>query len=257
MNAVLIDIKNLSIGYKGKAFINNINLQLKKGEVLSLLGANGIGKSTLLKTITGEIGAIKGNITINSKHISDFSQKELSKIIAIVTTERVFAGGLRVSELVALGRHPHTGFFGKLSEKDIEIINNAISVVGITHKKDSFVAELSDGERQKTMIARAIAQQTPIIILDEPFSFLDTASRIEIFNLLKQISKERQTGILLSSHDVSQAIRMSDKICLVTSNREIHIGTPSEIIDNNYISTLFDNNKIIFDKSQSDFISKD
>ena len=257
MNNILIDIKGLSIGYKGNAFINGINLQLKKGEVLSLLGANGIGKSTLLKTITGEIPPIEGNITIKNKHIADYSQKELSKIIAIVTTERVFAGGLRVSELVSLGRHPHTGFFGKLSEYDIKIVNNAMRVVGITHKKDSFVAELSDGERQKTMIARAIAQKTPIIILDEPFSFLDTASRIEIFNLLKQISKETETGILLSSHDVSQAVRMSDRICIVTSNRKIHIGSPSEIIHNNYISTLFDNDKIIFDKSQSDFISKD
>lgn len=256
MDKELIDISDLSIGYKGNAIIENINFKLHCGEVMSLLGANGVGKSTLLKTITGELKPIKGVVNIIGHGINYFSQKELSKIISIVTTERIGAGGLKVGELVALGRHPHTGYFGKLTQLDINIIDYAIEMVGIKHKKNSFVAELSDGERQKVMIARAIAQQTPIIILDEPFSFLDTASRIEIFNLLKQISKQNNTGILLSSHDVSQAIRMSDTLCIVTTDKKLHIGTPTEIIENNHISDLFNNDNIIFDKSQSDFISK-
>lgn len=256
MSEKLINIIDLSVGYKGTPIIRDINLSLRKGDVMSLLGANGIGKSTLLKTITGELPIISGQVLINSKDITTYTKRSLATTIAIVTTERISVGGLRVHELVSLGRQPHTGFFGRLTDQDKAIIDNAIDVVGIKHKTNAFVAELSDGERQKAMIARAIAQDTPIIILDEPFSFLDTASRIDILNLLKQISREKNTGILLSSHDVSQALRMSDRICLVDQDRQLHIGSPQEIITSDAISKLFANEGVIFDKTQSDFISK-
>ena len=128
--------------------------------------------------------------------------------------------------------------------------------VGIAHKENSFLSELSDGERQKVMIARAIAQQTPVIILDEPFSFLDTASRIEILSLLKNICRTDDVGILLSSHDVSQAMRMSDRIVLIDKNREISVGTPNDLIRDNKIQNMFNNPDIIYDQSQSDFILK-
>ena len=177
----LLATHSLSIGYKHTTILKDINISIFPAEVVSLLGSNGIGKSTLLKSLTGEIDAISGSVEIDNTPLKNLSNKALSQLIAIVTTERVQAGGLKVEELVSLGRHPHTGFFGKLSQKDKQIAMEAMQSVGIYHKKDSFTSELSDGERQKMMIARAIAQQTPIIILDEPFSFLDTASRIEIF----------------------------------------------------------------------------
>lgn len=252
----LLTTQNLSVGYKNHTILSNINISIGKGEVISLLGANGIGKSTLLKTLIGELPPISGNIFVNEKDISSISQKSLSKLIAIVTTDKVQVGGLKVHELVKLGRHPHTGFFGKLSDIDIEVAQKAMKAVGIAHKKNSFLSELSDGERQKAMIARAIAQQTPLIILDEPFSFLDTASRIEILSLLKQISRQNQVGILLSSHDVSQAMRMSDRIILIDKNRQIFYGTPTQVVESSVIQNLFANDKIIYDSIQSDFVIK-
>lgn len=252
----LLTTQNLSVGYKSHAILSNINISIEKGEVISLLGANGIGKSTMLKTLIGELPPISGNIFIKEKNISSISQKLLSKLIAIVTTDKVQAGGLKVHELVKLGRHPHTGFFGKLSDIDIEVAQKAMNAVGIAHKENAFLSELSDGERQKAMIARAIAQQTPLIILDEPFSFLDTASRIEILSLLKQISRQNQVGILLSSHDVSQAMRMSDRIILIDKNRQIFCGTPTQAVESSEIQNLFANDKITYDSIQSDFIIK-
>lgn len=252
----LLTTCNLEVGYKNKTVLSNIDLVINSGEVVTILGANGIGKSTLIKTLTGEISPISGQVLIAGQTIQSYSQKQLSKHIAIVTTDKVLAGGLKVVELINLGRHPHTGYFGKLSENDMQIVRKAMDDVGIAHKAKSYLSELSDGERQKVMIARAIAQQTPIIILDEPFSFLDTASRIEILSLLKSICRTDNVGILLSSHDVSQAMRMSDRIVLVDKNREISIGTPNDLIQNQKIQNMFDNPDIIFDKDQSDFVLK-
>lgn len=252
----LLTTYNLEVGYKRKKVLSNIDLVINSGEVLTILGANGIGKSTLIKTLTGEISPIGGQVIVAGKPIESYTQKELSKHIAIVTTDKVQAGGLKVIELINLGRHPHTGYFGRLADKDIQIVRKAMNDVGIAHKENSYLSELSDGERQKVMIARAIAQQTPIIILDEPFSFLDTASRIEILSLLKNICRTDNVGILLSSHDVSQAMRMSDRIVLVDKDREITVGTPYDLICNNKIQNMFNNPDIIYDKSQSDFILK-
>lgn len=252
----LLTTYNLEVGYKRKKVLSNIDLVINSGEVVTILGANGIGKSTLIKTLTGEISPIGGQVIVAGKPIESYTQKELSKHIAIVTTDKVQAGGLKVIELINLGRHPHTGYFGRLADKDIQIVRKAMNDVGIAHKENSYLSELSDGERQKVMIARAIAQQTPIIILDEPFSFLDTASRIEILSLLKNICRTDNVGILLSSHDVSQAMRMSDRIVLVDKDREITVGTPYDLICNNKIQNMFNNPDIIYDKSQSDFILK-
>lgn len=252
----LLATHSLSVGYKHTTILKDINISIFPAEVVSLLGSNGIGKSTLLKSLTGEIDAMSGSVEIDNTPLKNLSNKALSQLIAIVTTERVQAGGLKVEELVSLGRHPHTGFFGKLSQKDKQIAIEAMQSVGIYHKKDSFTSELSDGERQKMMIARAIAQQTPIIILDEPFSFLDTASRIEIFALLKKISREKGVAILLSSHDVAQSMRMSDRIIMIDRNRNVTCGTPSEIIQEGNINNLFDSQNIVYDTALSDFIPK-
>ena len=252
----LLTTYNLEVGYKKKKVLSNIDLVIHSGEVVTILGANGIGKSTLIKTLTGEISPIGGQVIVVGKPIESYTQKELSKHIAIVTTDKVQAGGLKVVELINLGRHPHTGYFGRLADKDVEIVRKAMNDVGIAHKENSYLSELSDGERQKVMIARAIAQQTPLIILDEPFSFLDTASRIEILSLLKNLCRTEDVGILLSSHDVSQAMRMSDRIVLVDKDREITVGTPADLICNNKIQNMFNNPDIIYDKSQSDFVLK-
>lgn len=251
----LIKIENLTVGYKNRAVLSNLNATLYEGEVVCLLGANGVGKSTMLKTIVGELPLINGRVTLSGKPINQYSNKALASAVSLVTTEKVMAGGLTVKELVALGRHPHTGFFGRLSAEDRDVVEFAINSVGIYHKISSYISELSDGERQKVMIARALAQQTPIIILDEPFSFLDTAGRIEILGLLKKIAETENVGILMSSHDVSQAIRMADRLWILTASKQFVCGSPDELIKSGDISKLFNVGGIKFDFVQNDFVS--
>ncbi len=249
----VLSVKNLAIGYNNHIIASDINFNLSSGAVCALLGANGVGKSTLLKTIIGELSPLKGSITIFDKLLEEYSHKQIARLMAIVTTERILSGGLTVSELVAMGRHPYTGFLGRLTSKDKQIVTNSISIVGITHKKNCFLSELSDGERQKAMIAKALAQDTPIIVLDEPFSFLDVASRIEILSLLRELAKKGKI-VLFSSHDVSQALRMATDILLFTTNRILISGKPEELIETKKIDYLFSDRSVVFSKEITDFL---
>lgn len=246
---------DLAIGYKGKPVASDISLTLQRGKVTSLLGCNGVGKSTLLKTITGELPPVNGSVTLMGKDINSYSRRELSKLFTIVTTESVLAGGLKVRELVSLGRQPYTGLFGRLTKEDREITETAMKQAGILYKADSYIGELSDGERQKAMIAKAIAQDTPLIILDEPFSFLDVAARIEIMSLLNKLARDKDKAVLLSSHDVSQSLRMSDILWLMTPDKGIVAGTPEQLIESGMIEHLFDISGVRFSKSQNDFVA--
>lgn len=255
MRQPAISTRRLSIGYGRKVIASGLDITLMPGEVTAMLGENGAGKSTLIKTICGEIPPIAGEIEICGRALKDYSARQLARTIALVTTDRIQAGGLTVEELVGLGRQPHTGFFGRLSDTDLEIVRSAMHHVGIAHKAPDFVATLSDGERQKALIARAIAQQTPIIILDEPFSFLDVASRVEILSLLIDSAKANDTAILFSSHDVAQALRMADKILLFTPEKGIISDSPRHLIDSHRIEALFENRNVAFDPSQNDFVS--
>lgn len=247
---------DLSVGYDKEVIISGINVSLQRGEVTALLGANGIGKSTLLKTIFGEIKPIKGHISLLGKDINYYSARQLARSVALVTTDRVNAGGLRAEELVALGRQPYTGLLGRLSEEDRSIVTESMTSVGISHKRFSFVANLSDGERQKVMIARALAQRTPIIILDEPFSFLDAAGRIEILSLLSDIATNHDIAVLLSSHDISQAIRIARRLWIINNKHELNVSTPEEAVNTNLIDHIFKSSSIEFSKSIGDFIPR-
>lgn len=250
-----LSVNNLSVGYDKKSILSQLTLTLLSGEVVALIGRNGAGKSTLLKTITGELPPLSGNITIDGADLKSYSRKKLAKHIAIVTTERMMAGGMTVEEIVAMGRHPHIGLFGILSAEDKRIVKEAMEAVDITYKRDAYFAELSDGERQKCMIARALAQQSPIIILDEPFSFLDPAARIEIMSLLKSIAREKDAAILLSSHDVAQAARMADKIWLLGADKSVIADTPATLMRNNLMDKMFNKKSIVFDMTQHDFVA--
>jgi len=246
-----IDIQNLNIGYflkhgKQKLIKSNINQKLYKGEVTCLLGANGSGKSTLLRTLAGFQPSLGGEILYNNKPINSYSDSERSLLIGLVLTDKIFAGGISVFDLVSLGRHPHTGFFGSLKKHDKEIIFDSMEKVGILHKSDAYVSELSDGERQKAMIAKALAQECPIILLDEPTAFLDINSRIEMMYLLKELVSKEQKSILLSTHDIETAIRLGDRFWLMDKNLPFTSGTPEDLIINDVLSQFFD--KIQFDK---------
>lgn len=210
----VIETNHLSIGYllKGgrrKIIHEDLNLRLQPGEVTCLLGLNGAGKSTLLRTLCGFQPPLSGEIRLMGKPLASYSQSNFSLTVGVVLTEKTNAGGITVYELVSLGRHPYTGFFGQLKKHDREIIEQSLEAAGIAHKAQNYVSELSDGERQKAMIAKALAQQCPIILLDEPTAFLDVTSRIETMVLLHRLAMEQHKAILLSTHDLDLADRKS------------------------------------------------
>ena len=200
----VIRTRNLSIGYvlKGghlKLVHDALDLNLYPGEVTCLLGLNGAGKSTLLRTLCGFQPSLGGEIELKGKPLASYSQGDFSRMVGVVLTEKTNAGGITVYELVSLGRHPYTGFFGQLRQEDRRIIEESLAAAGIAHKAYNYVSELSDGERQKAMIAKALAQQCPIILLDEPTAFLDVTSRIETMVLLHKLAVKQQKAILLST----------------------------------------------------------
>ncbi len=245
MKDISINIQDLSIGYllkqgKQKLIKSNISQKLYKGEVTCLLGANGSGKSTLLRTLAGFQPPLGGEILYNHKPVNSYSDSERSLLIGLVLTDKIYAGGISVFDLVSLGRHPHTGFFGSLKKHDKDIILNSMEKVGISYKADAYVSELSDGERQKAMIAKALAQECPIILLDEPTAFLDINSRIEIMYLLKELASIEQKSILLSTHDIETAIRLSDRFWLMDKNLPFTSGTPEDLITNGILSQFFE-----------------
>ncbi|WP_311156181.1 ABC transporter ATP-binding protein, partial [Prevotella histicola] len=214
-----ITLSHLSVGYKiGHAVVSDINLTLQSGKLASLIGANGVGKSTLLKTLTGFLPKLEGSLLLDGKDISEFSQRALARQISIVLTQKPDVQNLTVEEIVGLGRSPYTGFFGKLHANDQQIVDESITAVGIEKLKNRMIQTLSDGERQKVMIAKALAQQTPVIFLDEPTAFLDFSSKVETFQLLQRMAHEMGKLVLLSTHDLELAVRFSDTLLQVNGD---------------------------------------
>ena len=250
----VIEISNLSIGYKSggnKAYTvhESINLQLFAGELTGLLGLNGAGKSTLIRTLCGLQPRLKGKINLMNRDLADYSHSQLARIIGVVLTEKTNAGGITVYELVSLGRYPYTGLLGQLKREDHQIIEESIEAAGITHKAPNYISELSDGERQKAMIAKVLAQQCPVILLDEPTAFLDVSSRIETMTLLRRLAVEQHKAILLSTHDLDLAIRTCDCLWLQEKGHAMLCGTPEDLILNGSFEVFFGKDGFTFDRS--------
>ena len=248
----LVEVKNLSIGYpekKGewKVVHPNVEFALYPGELTCLIGLNGTGKSTLIRTLCNFQPFISGEILIAAKEISQYTPSEFALIVGVVLTEKGNLGGMSVYETVAMGRYPHTGFFGKLKEHDKEVIEDAIKAVGIEHKTHCDINELSDGERQRAMIAKALAQQCDIIILDEPTAFLDVAGRMETMALLHKTAAETGKAILLSTHDMENAMMYADKFILLSKELPIYCDTPENLILNGTMSKFFSQKGMTFD----------
>lgn len=214
-----ITLSHLSVGYKvGHTVVSDINLTLQSGQLACLIGENGVGKSTLLKTLTGFLPKLGGSLLLDGKDISEFSQRALARQISIVLTQKPDVQNLTVEEIIGLGRSPYTGFFGKLHANDQQIVDESITAVGIEKLKNRMIQTLSDGERQKVMIAKALAQQTPVIFLDEPTAFLDFSSKVETFQLLQRMAHEMGKLVLLSTHDLELAVRFSDTLLQVNGD---------------------------------------
>jgi iron complex transport system ATP-binding protein len=211
-----LDIRDLSIGYSSsKALVEAVNLTINEGETIALLGLNGCGKSTFLKTIIGELKALNGRIQIEGKELSSYSSRDLAKKIATVNTHYQNPGQITVEELVSYGRYPYTTRLHLLETTDIEAIEKSMLAIDILHLRDKFVEELSDGERQKVMLACAIAQNTPILLLDEPSSHLDVRNKVVMMNLIRKFALEEKKCILFSTHDLALARKVASRIWLI------------------------------------------
>ena len=258
---IVLKTDRLSIGYQTRQrgfsnILENINLTCYQSELIALIGENGSGKSTLLKTLSRLFPFNSGEILFRNKlelvDIINFSRKDFAKKLSFVSTEIIKVENLRVFDVVALGRFPYTNWFGSLSEIDIEIINHSIDLVGLNHFKDKNINEISDGERQKVLIARSLAQDTEIIILDEPTAFLDLPNRYELICLLGILAKEKRKTIVFSTHDLNLALKEADKIWLML-DKDILEGAPEDLILNETFNHIFENSSLNFDKLKGDF----
>ncbi|WP_299556221.1 ABC transporter ATP-binding protein [Seonamhaeicola sp.] len=253
---IVLKTEALSIGYVSKKaqtiVASNINIELKKGELVGLIGANGIGKSTLLRTLTRVQPELNGNIAINEKRLQDYSNLELAKALSIVLTESLVSKNLTVFELVALGRQPYTNWVGNLSEDDVQMVNKALEQTNISDLKNKKCFELSDGQFQKVMISRALAQDTDIIILDEPTTHLDMYHKAYVLKLLQKLAKDTNKTILFSSHEIDLAIQLCDKLVVMTDNQVVS-DEPCNLILKGTFDKLFPKDLISFDDETGSF----
>ncbi len=248
-----LNLQNLSIGYSGTAIAPPINATMGGGTLCCLLGSNGAGKSTLLRTIGCFQPALGGSILINDADVSTLTARQLSRQIGVVLTERIDMQGLRVEEVVEMGRSPYTNFFGHLTQDDKRIVDEAILAVGINALRQRRMSTLSDGERQKVMITKALAQQTPVILMDEPTAFLDFPSKVGTMLLLRRLCHELGKTILLSTHDLDMALQTADMLWLIDKERGLIQGTARQLADNGALTHCFNTPNLQFDKKTLTF----
>ncbi|MEI6143341.1 MAG: ABC transporter ATP-binding protein [Mariniphaga sp.] len=253
----IIALTNLSIGYKGKSSSHkvvkeNISVYALKGELVALIGGNGVGKSTLLRTIAGFQPPISGEVLIKGKSVDSYRESELALTLSFVSTEIIRVPNLTVFDLVSLGRYPYTNWFGKLMDEDRLVVEESIRAVGLQGYENCPINYISDGERQKAMIARTLAQDTDIIVLDEPTAFLDLSNKYEIVHILHRLAREKGKTVLFSTHDLTTAIAESDRIWLML-DQSVEQGAPEDLILNGSFSSLFKSDHLYFDPEKGDF----
>ena len=235
----ILRLDGLAVGYGSKAVLSEVSFCLKSGRFLSLLGPNGAGKTTLLRTLAGLLPPLAGDIAVAGKSLSQTSQAQLARIQAVVLTDRLAPGLLTAYEVAALGRHPHTGFFGKLGPEDHQAVRRAIEMVGAQNLADRFYERLSDGEKQKIVLARALAQEPRLILLDEPTVHLDLKHRLEVMSILRGLCREMDIAVVASLHDVDIASRVSDQVALISGGGMADFGPPESVLSDQAVAHLY------------------
>ncbi len=240
------ETKDLTVGYNGIPLIRNISIQIEKGEIVTLIGPNGSGKSTILKSITKHLKTIGGTVYIGKNELGELTYKDLSKKVAVVLTERIKPELMTCWEVVASGRYPYTNRMGILTVEDEKIVNEAMKKVNVLELAERDFSAISDGQRQRILLARAICQQPEIIVLDEPTSFLDIRHKVELLSILRKMAKERGTTVIMSLHEIDLAEKISDKIICVKGEEISHFGIAEDIFRGNHIQELYGIEKEIF-----------
>ncbi|MCM1163135.1 MAG: ABC transporter ATP-binding protein [Muribaculaceae bacterium] len=250
-------LRNLTTGYHTrhglKAVSSDINASLSSGELTCLLGPNGAGKSTLLRTLAGFNSPLEGEILLMGQPLKSYSSARLSRLVSVVLTERLMVSEMTVEELVGMGRAPYTGFWGRLSGTDRRVVAESLKAVGVEHMASRAIQTLSDGERQKVMIAKALAQETPVILLDEPTAFLDYPSKVETMHLLHTLAHNQNKTIFLSTHDLELALRTADNVWLIDRTLGITEGTPEDLALRGCLGKYFERPGITFDVDEGVF----
>lgn len=252
MNPWFFTVRQMTVGYDGIPLIKNITIELKQGEILTLIGPNGAGKSTILKSIIGQLPLLSGAVWLESARLDDVSEKERAKKVSVVLTDRIRPEMMTCKEVVEMGRYPYTGMFGILSEEDKIIVEETMELVHITELAGREFLTLSDGQRQRVMLAKALAQEPQILVLDEPTSFLDIRYKLEFLSILQELTRKKQLTVLLSLHELELAERISDKILCVKGEYIDRFGTPDTVFVQGYIRTLYEITTGTFDESTGD-----
>lgn len=258
MDDVILETKGLAIGYRGPrhpvhVVADNIDVALRQGEFVCLLGKNGAGKSTLIRTLSGMQQPLAGEVMLVRKPLHAFSARDLARRMSLVLTHRVAVGMMPVTSFVALGRHPYTDWTGRLRRQDREVVERSIADAGIESLAARPMCELSDGERQKVKIARALAQEPQVLILDEATAFLDLPRRVELMGLLQRLAHEGGRAVLLSTHDLDLALRWADRLWLLPHGGPIREGVPEDLVLDDAFSAVFSSADVLFDKGSGSF----
>ena len=246
----LLTIENLNVGYKGRngetVVVEGINARLYGSEVVALVGRNGAGKSTLLRTLTAFQKPLSGEVFYSDISVSEMSSAEVARAVSVVLTDNLLHS-LTARELVALGRTPYTNLFGHLTRYDNEVIDRAMAMMGVAPFAERMVLTLSDGEKQKCMIAKTLAQETPVMLFDEPTAFLDFQSKVALFRLFRKLAAETGKAILVSTHDVEIAVRLADKLWIISSG-EMSAGTVEELSQSGVMNWFVDDENLRYDR---------
>lgn len=235
-----LELRGLTVGYNGKALIHGIEIGMKRGEIVTLVGPNGSGKSTILKTITSQLERISGQALLSAKDIREYSRKELAEQMAVVLTGRLQTELMTCRDVAAMGRYPYTGRLGILSEQDERKVDEALAQVHAEHLAERSFDAVSDGERQRILLARAICQEPEIIVLDEPTSFLDIRHKLELLSILHRMAREQKITVVMSLHEVDLAMKISDRIICVRGEEIFACGTPEDVLSDEVIRELYD-----------------
>lgn len=252
----MLTLEKITLGYEGRTLLQEASATLKGGELTALVGRNGTGKSTLLRAIAGLGVCSQGEIRIQGEPLRQLSAQQRAEQIALVTTERIRIANLRCRDVVALGRAPYTNWIGQMQEEDRLLVDQALERVGMSSYAERALDTLSDGECQRIMIARALAQQTPILLLDEPTSFLDMPARYELGSLLRELAHQEEKCILFSTHELDIALRCCDSIALIEEQSLHHLPTP-QMVQSGHIERLFSHSRVDFDAISGQIKSRD